>query len=311
MKRVVYNALYYLDEKIKSPNTKIKGGVESYLKQSFVSLKSCKLSNPEVETCLVTNSALPKEYDELFRSNGIEVKVVDYDDFVMPDKFKWSYAFYKIKALEYMVNNSGAAYLLGLDTDTYVASSLEEFWKECDPDKPILYSLPITSSAQSRAQIGRDYKRLLKKDKVEYCLQYGGEFLGGSKKALQELCINLHRIYDAVVENDFFIDVDSGDEALLSMAAHTMSCLSAMPYIRRYWGRRKCYDVDSVWHFIPVWHLPAEKNYGFNVMFNRLRRGNSCEIRNAAKLFNLPMQKKYSISMIKYYVYNYVHRKII
>lgn len=310
MKKVVYNALYCNGKVVSAPNLKVCGGVDNYIKQSFVSLKSAKISNPDVEVCLITNQALPKVYTELFENNGIKIVIVPFDDYRVPKGWRWEYAFYKLKALDYMANEFDAEYLLGLDVDTYVPLSLNGFWDECAAEELILFSLPNDSLERGRRQMGSDYQMLMKTMKREFIVQYGGEFLGGSSKALQNLSKEISWIYTIIKENGFCVDNNYGDEALLSMAAHRIKVRSAFPYVRRYWSRRTWYDVDSAWVYVPVWHLPTEKNYGLNIIFERLSRNKKVSIKQAAKIFNLPIQRKYNFSMLKYYIYNILRRSV-
>lgn len=309
MKKIVYNALYCDDMDVKTPNTNIRGGAENYIKQSFVSLKSALINNSDIEAVLVSNQPLPKPYNELFEMNGIKVEIVLFDDFCVPTDWRWEYAFYKLKVLDYMSHNAEADYLLGLDTDTYVALNLEGFWDECGSDNPILSPLPFDSTEGGRRQISDDYERIFKLNKREYIVQYGGEFLGGSSVALQKLAEEVKFIYRSIREMNFEVDKNSGDEAFLSMAAHKLACNPAVPYVRRYWSRRKWYEVDSAWFFVSVWHLPSEKNYGLNIMYEWLKEDKKFTIEQAAKLFNLPVQKKYNFSMIRYYLYNLMLRR--
>lgn len=308
MKKVVYNALYCNDKIVNAPNLNIRGAAENYLKQSFVSLKSTKISNPDVEICLVTNQALPKKYEELFVDNGIEIIIVPFDNYRVPQGWRWEYAFYKLKALDYMANEFGADYLLGLDTDTYVPLPLDGFWDECISDVPILLPLPCNSMDSERRQICIDYEKLTKVTKREFIVQYGGEFLGGSSKALQKLSKEIYSLYVLMKENNFSVDENHGDEAFLSMAAHSIIVHPAIPYVRRYWSRRKWYEVDSVWSIVPVWHLPSEKNYGLNIVFEKLRKNQKLSVKRAAKIFNLPIQRKYNLAMLRYYLYNFMRR---
>lgn len=104
MEKIVYNALYCVNDIANAPNLKIGGGAENYIKQSFVSLKSAKSSNPDIDVCLVTNQSLPKKYKELFEHNGIKVVIVPFDEYQVPEEWKWKSAFYKLKVLDYMTN---------------------------------------------------------------------------------------------------------------------------------------------------------------------------------------------------------------
>lgn len=308
MRKIVYNALYCSENNILSPNTKIRGGVVNYTKQSFVSLKSTKISNPGVDVYLVTNQQLPKQYMTLFSESDIKVIIVPFDDFIVPEKWRWAYAFYKLHILYFMSHGFDNCFMLGLDTDTYVPLSLSGFWDECGADRPILLPMPFDSQENGRKQINKDYQKIFNLSEYPHIVQWGGEFLGGSSVALRSLSEKIKEIYNSIKDSGFQIDDGHGDEAIISMAADRLKCVPAVPYVRRYWSRRKWYEVDSAWFYVPVWHLPSEKNYGFNIMFSKLEKEKHISLCQAAHIFNLPVQHKYSVRMLKYYLYNILYR---
>ncbi len=302
MRKAIYNALYFENEAIKSPNLIVRGGVKLYLQNAFVSLTSAKLTNPDCDAVLVVNDKLPDFWEEIFAHSGIQIIEVPFDNYRFPAGFKWEYAFYKLKVLEYMVNNTCYDYFLGVDTDTYFSDELKMLWEECKFDYPLLYSLDAHIQSPTRSKVIKDYENLY--SAYLPIVQIGGEFVAGTKTALSKLSDNIESIYSKIRENNFNISQDSGDEAILSMAAFGMKTLPAVSYVRRYWGRRAFYDVDSAWNRIPIWHLPAEKNYGLLVMYKKIRKtGKLPKKKVAAKMFNLAIQRKYNLSMLRYYVH--------
>ena len=72
---------------------------EMYLKNIFVSLSSAKLKNPEDDVVLSVNCELSPEWKERFEKAGVGVRVVEFTEFVLPESFQWSLAFYKINVL--------------------------------------------------------------------------------------------------------------------------------------------------------------------------------------------------------------------
>lgn len=308
MKKLIYNALYFVESRVKSPNQKSRG-VDEYIKSSFVSLYSAKSTNPDCDVALICNNPLPKYYSELFKKHNISTIIVEFDNYMMPSNFKWEYAFYKLKALQYVVKNTEYDFLLGVDTDAYFTDNLKYLWNECEFNFPLLYVLGASMNHPVRMDIMNDYFRLY--DKKENILMMGGEFIAGSKVALKALIENIDKTYDLIQKSGYSINETSGDEAIISIAAHHMKTISAAPYIRRYWTRRAFYDADTSWGRIPVWHLPAEKNYGLIKVFEYfLRKKKLPTKRYCIKIFNLPVQKRYTISMIKYYLYSILNSKL-
>lgn len=284
----------------------IGGSSVDYIKQAFISLKSAALSNPNCQRMLVTNIELPSYFASLFKDNGILISIVPFEKFIMPSDFRWRNAFYKLNVLDWIVNSTDYDSYLGLDTDTYVAGNLDDLWAECKFNLPILYPLSKGFSTEDRTLMMRDYKFLFDKD--ELIIQYGGEFIAGSKLALQQLVASMNSIYNKVAECNFDINIKSGDEAFLSMAALDLKVSSALPYIFRFWTRRAYYNCDYNWANIPIWHLPAEKNYGLLLIFDRLTKRSNINKSWLASIFNFPNANKYSFSMLKYYIFTFFRR---
>lgn len=263
------------------------------------------MSNPDIDVALITNQDLPEAYGVLFDAAAIKVVIVPFDNFRMPDSFQWQYAFYKLAVLEHIVSNSDYDYILGLDTDTYVKGSLENLWTECDYDLPILYGLDVLDG---KKQIEKDYLKLM--TTFRYIQQIGGEFIAGNKKSLQLLNKHNTDIYRIIKDSDYDIDNKSGDEAILSMAASEIKYISARPFMRRYWTRKAFYEVDFSAERVPVWHLPAEKNFGLFKAYTLLKDASKLPLeKKMMALFNLPRQNPYNLSMMKYYLYRVTHRK--
>ena len=304
---VIYNAFYQRDEQIKSPNLCVSGGGETYLKMAFVSLKTAKINNPDCSVVLVTNESLSDGFLELFNKADIGINYVPLKKFIMPSNFEWEFAFYKLEALDYIVSQEKYDNILALDTDTYVNGNLNALWDECVYDIPLLMPLNVGCKSPVRNSIIKDYQKL---SHVNYPVtQFGGEFIAGSRGALKIFIENVDALYDEIKHNNFDISENSGDEALISMAMAKESYNNAGSFIQRYWTRRAFYNASSNWEWTPIWHLPAEKNYGLLIMYKYLTKNNKMPSADyAARLFNLPCQNKYSLSMIRYYIYNIVRR---
>lgn len=172
MTQLICNAFYCKDKEAKSPGMgKTASGLEIYLKNIFVSLVSAKKNNPDSDVMLVTNikeNALGI-FDQLIKEN-IKIVFCPFDNFLMPDNFKWQYAFYKLKVLEYIKELKYDRYLL-MDCDTYVVDELKDLWKET-AGRILLYDTRHKISHPVRESIGNDWFRI--KGTTRYPTQWGG-----------------------------------------------------------------------------------------------------------------------------------------
>ena len=302
MKKVIYNAICFYGDMVKAPN--LVGGVEAYFKQSVISLVSAQRLNRDCDMMVLVSDEVPQKWKEIFEYYNIRIERVPFENYRMPQKFKWEYAFYKLCALEYMVNRTEYDFYIGVDTDVFFTDHLDILWKECKYDTPVLLPLSFLSLSD-RENVIEDYRKLTGIEKNITLI--GGEFIAGSREALRKLAEKNTWFYNKIKESNFDISKELGDEAILSMSCAQMEYASAEPYIKRYWTRTY-YRADFSWKSTAMWHLPAEKNYGFLLLYRRLtKKGVLPSKEKAAKLFNLPRTQKYNFSMIMYYMYRITH----
>jgi len=271
---------------------------EMYLKNLMVSLASAKMLNPDDDVCLCTNIDLPGDWNARFQKAGITVLKREFDSFVLPDKFQWSLAFYKMCVLNGLVKEGGYDRYLLLDADTYTTHDYKDLWAEADKGI-VLYPLGHTYSHPDRDVIRRDFERLCPEEaKVLPITHYGGEFVCGTKEALvrfMDVCLDL---FAKASGNNFDVEATIGDESLWSIAAALLykeiPVIPATPYIFRFWTE-DFYLVSTVTVSNPVsiWHLPAEKDKGFIRMYNAyVKTGRFPDVDTAARNFGIVKAKR-------------------
>ncbi|MFC7305774.1 hypothetical protein ACFQVC_16290 [Streptomyces monticola] len=57
------------------------------------------------------------------------------------------------------------------------------------------------------------------------------------------------------------------EEHLLGYGLNTRPVVDLSPYVRRVWTASRYRTVDGSEHTLPLWHLPAEKNRGFQTLY--------------------------------------------
>lgn len=239
-----------------------------YLKNAFVALKSCKYYNPEDDVALVTNIELGAYWIDLFEKNNLLVLTKEFDDFLFEKDYGWSLAFYKLCALEYVLEKDYENYVL-LDTDTYTQRPFEDIWVECKHN--------ILMPEINRGLYNGDYRifceeaqKYLNSD--EFITRVGGEFLAGNKNNLRSFMTECKIIYNRM--NAEHITTINGDEFISSIAAWSMrdQVKSANAYVFRYWTAYRWHYVCSNYRYNPVCvlHCPREKEHGFLRLFKTL-----------------------------------------
>lgn len=238
-----------------------------YCQNLCVALVSLRHHNPECDVALVTNADLSQTYMEILSKQGVIIFPVPYDRFVFPDDYPWSLAFYKLCALDAMVQRKDYDYYCYLDIDVVANRPLAEMWQECDHNI-MLYDIEHGLQVPNYVTF---LKEISDFDCQSACItHYGGEFFAASRKNAEVFLTECHKIYDEMTERN--IITTKGDEFIVSLVAARNRHLvkNAGAYIRRFWTGSfrlisTCYEFDPV----SVLHLPAEKRDGIIKLYRR------------------------------------------
>lgn len=252
---------------------------DMYLKNILVSLYSAKKSNPDDDVLLCTNCDIPDKWKRIFESKNIPVRKIEFDSFVIPQKFPWALAFFKMCVLNTLVNEGAYERFLLLDADTYTVLPYEDLWKESDTGV-LLYPLGHSFFHHDRQIIKNDFYSLYPDLQDVPVVHYGGEFVAGNIKHLKPYMDVCREIFDKLSEKGFSMEERIGDEDIWSAAA-TLSfgkirIVTATPYVFRFWTE-DFYLISTVTVSNPVciWHLPAEKETGIIRLYNYVMK-NDC-----------------------------------
>ena len=306
MKNLIFCAFAFKEGFQTSLQTEKQAGHETtqmYLKNIFVALTSAKLYNPNDDVCLVTNCDLPAEWQERFRQESLLVKKVPFETFEIPEKFPWALAFYKLCALNHMVENGDEyEHLLLMDADTYTTHSYEELWMEADYGV-LLFPVGHSFNHSDREIIRRDFTRYYPEEAGRCNLvHYGGEFVAGRQENLKKYLGYCQHIYDKLKAADYEMEPHAGDETIWSIAAvlakQEMPITEAGAYIYRFWtGDFYLTSTVTVSNPVCIWHIPNEKETGFVRLYQYYQKNKEFPkvkkvmdifgIRKACRPFNL------------------------
>lgn len=270
MKNVICNAFAF--KEAYQTSMQLGGRVDEsmlaiYMKNIFVSLKSAKLNNPSDDVLLLTNCALPPEYERLFARHQIQVRVIAFDSFVMPREFVWSLAYFKLCALKYVAERTEYDRCLLIDADTVTVRSLEELWEESDSGL-LLFPVGHSFRHKDRQLLTDAYKRLYPGENLNI-VHYGGEFVCAGRECLGRFVKLCEEVYNTVRDSGFAVSEYAGDELVLSVAAARMpGVIGAGAYVYRYWTEEfYLVSTNTVSNPVAVWHVPAEKRDGFVYLY--------------------------------------------
>lgn len=291
MKNLIINAFAFKEDY--QTSLQIGGKADNtlinlYMKNIFVSLKSAKLKNPQDEVMLLTNRPVPGEFAALFDENDIRVQVIAFDDFLLPARFVWSLAFFKLCALSYAVRCLDYERVLLLDADTVTVHSYEELWREADYGV-MLFPVGHSFCHRDREIIRKDFQGLYPEKDLNI-VHYGGEFVCGRREHLRKFVKECENVYNTLKEQGFSVAGNAGDETVLSIAAAFMGGVTdAQAYIYRYWTNEfYLVSTNTVNNPVAVWHVPDEKKQGFLYLYEFYRKkGVFPDAKRLAEIFGI------------------------
>lgn len=217
------------------------------------------------------------DFGRFFEENQIQVIYLELTRKTPKDWYgAWRNQFYLFDVLEYLKNLEGNHLIL--DSDCVIAHSLQNLYQEIEREQvltlPIDYSIEKDINGCSMEQMRQIYQKMFDTEYPKNLLYMGGEFIAMTSEAVSEL---LPIFYDVWAKDQKLYEQK---EQKLNEEAHTLSlCYYRMgkvnelgrKYIRRIWTDMNLDQVKEGDDKLAIWHLPAEKKFGFAEFFKRLK----------------------------------------
>ncbi|OUP75322.1 hypothetical protein B5F08_11445 [Anaeromassilibacillus sp. An172] len=291
---LAYKSKYSMSANI---NTDNENGIIIYLKNALVLLVSIQRYNADVQTAVVTNFEIPENFKKIYRQNNILIFNTTFENYTMPSDFKWSLAFFKIKALEYVLNELNYDLYLELDSDEICISSISDMWLELD-DKILMFASKFRYNHNTRCLYSDIYRQIYGEtlNNNKKIIKTGGGFIAGNKKQLSLFINECDVIYSFLRSNIENIDKNIGDELYSSIyyAKYPEKVGDASPYIDVYWTG-SFYYVSTNYKFdaVSLIHLPDEKQFGLLYLYDYyMKKGTFPNENIIFKLLSFPKYKK-------------------
>ena len=237
-------------------------GSEVFYRCIVVSLISAKQKNQNCDAALVTNTAVPEPYAAQLSQAGIRVIACPFDNYRFEADLDWSLAYYKLCAMQYLLETEHYENYLMLDSDTFTQRGYQDIWREA-AEAVLLYQVPHAASQPMTARISHTYDELWPEGAPHVLTHFGGEFVAGSTARLQDFMAECRNVFDRMQQTG--VRSQDGDEAILDAAAYR-SQLAGKPvraanaYVFRYWLGGHFYYVSTNYCCDPVCvlHLPGK-----------------------------------------------------
>lgn len=186
----------------------------------------------------------------------------------------WRNQFYILDLILHIAGKDPVPNSVILDSDCLFVSSIDPMMASLDRAGILAYDLGATESEDinglTRRDMQRLFEQLLGRDIDHTPIYFGGEYFAASSSELVRLSREIEPAWTECMRR-----AQSG-ELKLNEEAHFLSYLylklglpgeTANRYIRRIWTQRKLRDGSMADLTLPIWHLPAEKRFGYPVLF--------------------------------------------
>ena len=170
-------------------------GSEVFYRCIVVSLVSAKQKNQNCDAALVTNTAVPEPYAAQLSQAGIRVIACPFDNYRFEADLDWSLAYYKLCAMQYLLETEHYENYLMLDSDTFTQRGYQDIWREA-AEAVLLYQVPHAASQPMTARISHTYDELWPEGAPHVLTHFGGEFVAGSTARLQDFMAECRNVFD-------------------------------------------------------------------------------------------------------------------
>ncbi len=250
---------------------------------------SSKVHNPDCNHVLFSNidveSTAPAEIVELLRSIDVVFHEVPIT-YRLPTRSvtSWGNQFYVLDVVRrFAVGDLGDQLILA-DSDCIWRRSISPFVDRIVEKTALLYTL--RPKDQKDYEVGRlingvTHQRMTElaqsvlqsnaQDLVKY---HGGEFLAVTLNYCRQVLPQVAALWDIVITEVSQEDSVKEEAQFLSIIAHVnqVEAFSANDIIRRIWTNFEDLNVETTDQDLVIWHLPAEKKFGFRRLFDHIIR---------------------------------------
>jgi hypothetical protein len=256
-------------------------------------------------------------FKEFFEENGIQVIQQELTRKTPSDWYgAWRNQFYVFDVLDRLKKEEGN--FLVLDSDCVITRSLQSLY--ADIEKHGIITLPIDYSEDreingcSIRQMREIYHDFFGGDFPQKLGYMGGEIIAISSLRMNELLETAESIWQKNYELYERKTIKLNEEAhILSLCYYRMNCQNEIgrKYIRRIWTALNFDNVLDSDAELPIWHLPAEKKFGFKMLFGKMKKGLDMDGEGLYRLSDSAMKLSKSVQSRKInWYYRYGVQKI-
>ncbi len=251
-------------------------------------LASSRRVNPRARHRLYTNRAQPSCVDgvdlqSVFRRWDIEIVVLPLRHIPPQDWWEaWRNQFYLFDILHHAARHSFCENHLILDSDCLILSALDDLFEEVSSQRALAldcgYGADHVINGLTRKDLQRLFGALDGRELTETPVYAGGEIVAASSGFIREIDACVEDVWRTQIQWHRQKREKFNEEAhMLSYFYHKFQIPvgTANRYVKRIWTGWGYRNVRAEDYTLPIWHLPAEKKYGFKRLFRYAVREDS------------------------------------
>lgn len=238
---------------------------EPYLRTMTVAFASIRRWNSDANLELISNSAPPAQYKDMFDALGVQTRIVPFDH-RPPEGFadRFTASLYLLDALASLTETT-----LMIDPDILCIRNLEPMvTRSAGRVGALRMDFPVTEDINglTRRQAGVLHELL--GEPAPAPLHYGGEAYLIPVEYREALVNRVERAWALTLSQHHAGKPKfTTEEHILSFALRSFDVNNMERDVRRIWTTHRYRTVDKTESDLTLWHLPAEKDRGFLALF--------------------------------------------
>lgn len=263
------------------PEANLNESIAKYFRCIAVACYSFRFHNPMVRIIVVTNYDIEKNFQEILESLNIEIEILPFT-YNPPIEFGQNFrgCFYIFDALENLKDDS-----LIIDPDVICLENLDQFFEKISDKISVFkpgFSANKIINGISPNMASEIYSQYTNQSHFHPAEHIGGEAIYIPKKSMDKFAKEISDFWKWNIRRAMeSLPYLTTEEHIFTVLLRDTEHDSLSPYISRIWTSRKYKEIEGAVQDInklALWHLPSEKNRGFQSLFNSLFTNNSKKI---------------------------------
>lgn len=260
---------------------------ETYWRCIVVFFLTSRIHNPDRNHILFSNVLIeenaPPHILSILRGLRVDFKCIDIS-YRLPagSVERWGNQFYVLDVIKYFASHGEDDALVLTDSDCIWRAGLSSFEEKIFEHKCLLYTLEPND--QKNYEVGQSvnglsHKRM--KEIIEQSFQmklsteaqyHGGEFFAATKEFCKDIVSSFEKLWERSCLEANQFDSIKEEAHFLSIIAESrrVKHSTANGIVRRMWTNFEDFNLVSDDLKLAIWHLPAEKKYGFKRLWRWL-----------------------------------------